>query len=86
MSTPHSQQKIQKCNTEYNIGCNLKNDNIISVQFQGKPFNITLIQVYAWATIAKEVNVEQICEDLMGLTSKKKKKTSFSSLGIGMKK
>ena len=35
-------------------GCNLKNDRIISVQFQGKPFNITVIQVYVSITSAKE--------------------------------
>ena len=46
------------------IGCNLKNDRMISVCFQGKPFNITVIQVYAPATNAKEAEVEQFYEDL----------------------
>ena len=37
------------------LGCNLKNDRMISVHFQGKPFNITVIQVYALISDAKEV-------------------------------
>ena len=41
------------------LGCNLKNDRMISVDFQGKPFNITVIQVYAPTTIAEEIEVEQ---------------------------
>ena len=39
------------------LGCNLKNDRMISVRFQGKPFSITVIQVYAPATNAKEVEI-----------------------------
>ena len=39
------------------LGCNLKNDRMISVRFQGKPFNITVIQVYAATTNAKEAEV-----------------------------
>ena len=46
--------------------CNLKNDRIISVCFQGKPFNITVIQVYAPNTNAKEAEVDQFYEDLEG--------------------
>ena len=46
------------------LGCNLKNDRMISVHFQGKPFNITVIQVYARTTNAKEAEVEQFYEDL----------------------
>ena len=46
------------------LGCNLKNYRMISVHFQGKPFNITVIQVYASATNAKETEVEQFYEDL----------------------
>ena len=49
------------------LGCNLKNDRMISVCFQGKPFNITVIQVYAPTTNAKEVEVEQFCDDLQDL-------------------
>ena len=41
------------------LGCNLKNNRMISVCFQGKPFNITVIQVYAPTTNAKEADVEQ---------------------------
>ena len=40
------------------IGCNLKNDRMISVHFQGKPFNITVIQVYAPTSNAEEADVE----------------------------
>ena len=46
------------------LGCNLKNDRMISVHFQGKPLNITVIQVYAPTTIAEEAKVEQFYEDL----------------------
>ena len=46
------------------LGCNLKNDRIISVHFQGKPFNITVIQVYAPTSNAEEAEVEQFYEDL----------------------
>ena len=41
------------------FGCNLKNDRMISVHFQGKPFNITVIQVYAPTSNAEETEVEQ---------------------------
>ena len=56
------------------LGCSLKNDRIISVRFQGKPFNITTIQVYALTNNAEEAEVEQFYEDLqdlLELTSKK---------------
>ena len=46
------------------IGCNLKNDRMISVRFQGKPFNITVIQVYAPTSNAEEAKVEWFYEDL----------------------
>ena len=46
------------------LGCNLKNDRMISVRFQGKPFNITVIQVYAPTSNAEEAKVEQFYEDL----------------------
>ena len=49
------------------LGCNLKNDRMISVHFQGKPFNITVIQVYAPTTNAEEGNVEWFSEDLQDL-------------------
>ena len=46
------------------LGCNLKNDRMISVRFQGKPFNITVIQVYALTSNAEETEVERFYEDL----------------------
>ena len=49
------------------LGCNLKNDRIISVCFQGKPFNITVIQVYAPTRNAEEAKVEQFYEDQQDL-------------------
>ena len=57
------------------LGCNLKNDRMISVRFQGKPFNIMVIQVYARTSNAEEAEVEWFNEDLqdlLELTSKKK--------------
>ena len=42
------------------LGCNLKNDRMISVRFQGKPFNITVIQVYAPTSNAAEAEVEWV--------------------------
>ena len=56
------------------LGCNLKNDRMISVCFQGKPFNITVIQAYAPTSNAEEAEVEWFYEDLqdfLELTSKK---------------
>ena len=55
------------------LGCNLKNDRMISVHLQGKPFNIRVIQVYAPTSNAEEAEVERFYEDLqdlLGLTSK----------------
>ena len=49
------------------LRCNLKNDRMVSVSFQGKPFNITVIQVYAPATNAKESEVECLYENLQDL-------------------
>ena len=57
------------------LGCNLKNDRMISVRFQGKPLIITVIQVYAPTSNAVETEVEQFYEDLqdlLELTIKKK--------------
>ena len=45
------------------FGCNLKNDRVISVRFQGKPFNITVIQAYAPTSNAEEDEVERFYED-----------------------
>ena len=55
------------------LGCNLKNDRVISVCFQGKPFNITVNQVYAPTTNAKEAEVERFYEDLQDLLEHPKK-------------
>ena len=49
------------------LGCNFKNDRMISVCLQGKPFNITVIQVYALTRNAEEAKVEQFYEDLQDL-------------------
>ena len=50
---------------------NLKNDRMISASFQGKPFNITVIQVYSLTTNAKEAEAEWFYEDLQDLTPQK---------------
>ena len=49
------------------LGCSLKNDRIISVHFQGKPFNIIVIQPYALTSNTEEAEVEQFYEELQGL-------------------
>ena len=49
------------------FGCNFKNDRMISVHFQGKPFSITVTQVYAPTTNAKEAEVERYYDDLQDL-------------------
>ena len=49
------------------LGCNLKINRMISVRFQGKPFNITAIQVYAPTSNAEEAEVERFYEDLQDL-------------------
>ena len=59
------------------LGCNLKNDRMISVHFQGKALNVTVIQVYARISNAEEAEVEQFCEDLQDLLEHPRK-MSFS--------
>ena len=49
------------------LGCNLKNYRMISVHFQGKPFNITVIQVYLLTSNAEEAEVEWLYEDIQDL-------------------
>ena len=56
----------------------LKNDRMISVHFQGKPFKITVIQVYAPTSNPEEAEVEQVYEDLQDLLEHPKK-MSFSA-------
>ena len=68
------------------LGCNLKNNRMISVHFQGKPFNITVIQVYAPTSNAKKAEVEWFCEDLQDLLELTPKKDAFSLQGTGMQK
>ena len=56
------------------LECNLKNDRMISVHFQGKPFNITVIQLYALTSKAEEAEVEwfyEYLQDLLELTPQK---------------
>ena len=61
------------------LGCNLKNDRMISVRFQGKPFIITVIQVYAPTSYAEEAEIEGFYEDLQDFLELTPKKMSFSS-------
>ena len=60
------------------LGCNLKNNRMISVHFQGKPFNSTVIQVYALISNPEEAEVEWFFEDLQDLLELNSKKMSFS--------
>ena len=60
------------------LGCNLKNDRMISVHFQGKPFNITVTQAYLPTSNTEEAEVERFYEDLQELLEKHPKKMSFS--------
>ena len=59
------------------LGCNLKNDRVISFRFQGKPFNITVIQVYDPTSNAEEAEVEWFYEELQDLLEHPEK-LSFS--------
>ena len=59
---------------------------MISVRFQGKPFNITVIQAYALTSNAEEVEVEQFYEDLQDLPELTPQKMSFSLYGTGLQK
>ena len=68
------------------LGCNLKNDTMISVRFQGKPFSITVIQVYAPTSNTEEAEVQQFYEDLLDLPELTPEKMSFSLYGTGMQK
>ena len=60
------------------LGCNLKNDRMISVRFQGKPFNITVIQVYAPTSNAQKAEFEWFYEDQQNLLELTPKNMSFS--------
>ena len=63
------------------LGYNLKNDRMISVHFQGKPFNIMVIQVYALASNAEEAEVERFYEDLPDLLELTPKKDVLFIIG-----
>ena len=63
------------------LGCNLKNDRMISVRFQGKPFNITVIQTYAPTSNTEEAEVEQFYEDLQDLLELTPKKDVLFIIG-----
>ena len=67
------------------LGCNLKNNRMISVRVQGKPFNITVIQVYALTSNAEEAEVEQFYEDLQDTELTSSKKFSFHFRGLEWK-
>ena len=70
---------VNKTDQNAVLGCNLKNDKMNIVGFQSKPFNITIIQVYARNSNAEEAEVEWFYEDLQDLLELTAKKMSFSS-------
>ena len=63
------------------LGCNLKNDRMISVHFEGKPFNIMVIQAYAPTSNAEEAEVERFDEDLQHLLELTPKKDVLFIIG-----
>jgi len=67
------------------LGCNLKNDKMMSVRFQGKSFNITVIQVYALTSNAEEAEVEQFYEDLQDIELISPKRCPFHFRGLEWK-
>ena len=68
------------------LGCNLKNDGMISVRFQGKPFTVTVIQVYAPTSNAEEVDVQWYYEDLQELLELTLPKDVLFITGTGLQK
>ena len=73
--------KVSKIVQNSVLGCNLKNNRMISVCSQGKPFNITVIQVYAPTKNAEEAEVEWFYEDLQDLLELKPKKDVLFIIG-----
>ena len=68
------------------LGCNLKNNRMISVHFQGKPLNVTVIQVYAPTSNTEEAEVERFYEDLQDLLElTPQKRRSFHYRGLECK-
>ena len=63
------------------LGCNLRNDRIISVCFQGKPFNIMVIQAYAPTSNAEEAETERFYADLQDLLELTPKKDALFTIG-----
>ena len=63
------------------LGCNLKNDRMIPVHFQGKPFNITVIQLYALTNNGEKAEVEHFYEDLQDLLELTPKKDVLFTTG-----
>ena len=63
------------------LRCNLKNDRMISVRLQGKPFNITVIQVYTPTSNAEETEVERFYKDLQDLLELTPKKDVLFTIG-----
>ena len=68
------------------LGCNLKNDRMISACFQAKPFNIMVIQVYAPTCNPEEAEAEWFYEDLQDLLELKPQKDVIFIIGTGMQK
>ena len=67
------------------LGCNLKNNRMISVRFQGKPFNITVIQVYAPTSNAEEAEVEQFLKTCKTFRTNTQKRCPFHYRGLECK-
>ena len=68
------------------LGCNLKNDRMISVRFQGKPLNITVIQVYALTSNVEEAEVQWFYKDLQNLLELTPQKEVLFMMGTGIGK
>ena len=67
------------------LGHNLKNDRMISVHFQGKPFNITIIKVYALTSNAEEAEVKPFYEDIQDVQLIPKRRCPFHYRGLECK-
>ena len=80
-SSHQSQKRVQNAI----FGYNLKNDRMISVYFQGKPFTITVIQVYVLTSNAEEAELESFYEDLQDLIALTSKKCPFHYRGLECK-
>ena len=81
-SSHHGQKRVRNAV----LGCDLKNNRMIFVHFQGKPFNITVIQVYAPTSNAEEAEVERFYEDLQDLLELTPKRDVLFIKGDGMQK